>query len=183
MKKPLLIALALTLSACNAPEPSADSTTPVESPAPAADVVHDQGLPVDAMPEVDPATQEPCPYLDGQWLADTNGQRLISQGVDHRFDTPACQFWSYEQAPQATVIVRHMNTEEEAIAVVDWAAPIDSTEPAEEPEGWSGGRRGGPEGAIYAVQKGNVAVVVFSDQEQSFKAELIAKETITNLGL
>ncbi|HZK32581.1 MAG TPA: DUF2020 domain-containing protein, partial [Corynebacterium sp.] len=35
----------------------------------------------------------------------------------------------------------------------------------------------------YAVQSGPVAVVVFSNQEQSFKAEQIALETITNLGL
>ena len=38
-------------------------------------------------------------------------------------------------------------------------------------------------GRVYAVQKGPVAVVVFSNQEQSLKAELIAKEAIKNLNL
>nr|WP_232816745.1 DUF2020 domain-containing protein [Corynebacterium diphtheriae] len=122
------------------------------------------------------------PYLDSQWV-DTNGQRMTGQGVDTRFDTPACVFWSYPEAPQATVMVRHMTSEEEAIRVVDWAAPIDTTEPAEEPEGWSGGRAGHEEGAVYAVQKGPVAVVVWSNQQQSLKAELMAKEAIARLGL
>jgi hypothetical protein len=75
-----------------------------------------------------------------------------------------------------------MPTEQAAINVVDWAAPITTTEPVDE-NGWSGGRSGNPQGAVYAVQKGPVAVVVFSNQEQSLKAELIAKETIKNLNL
>ena len=102
--------------------------------------------------------------------------------VDARFNTPACVFWSFPDEPQATVIVRHMPTEQAAINVVDWAAPITTTEPVDE-NGWSGGRSGNPQGAVYAVQKGPVAVVVFSNQEQSLKAELIAKETIKNLNL
>ena len=42
----------------------------------------------------------------------------------------------------------------------------------------------GSEGrSIYAVQKGSVAVVVFSNQAQSIKVELVAKEVIARLGL
>ncbi|WP_199348101.1 DUF2020 domain-containing protein [Corynebacterium diphtheriae] len=155
-----------------------------QSPADPA-VVHDSALPFDALPMPPQGRDgfEECPYLDSQWVADTNGQRMTGQGVDTRFDTPACVFWSYPEAPQATVMVRHMTSEEEAIRVVDWAAPIDTTEPAEEPEGWSGGRAGHEEGAVYAVQKGPVAVVVWSNQQQSLKAELMAKEAIARLGL
>ncbi|BAV24567.1 hypothetical protein CGBL_0128770 [Corynebacterium glutamicum] len=78
-----------------------------------------------------------------------------------------------------------MATTDDAIAVVDWAAPIDSTEPAEEPAGWSGGRRGGNDtsGALYAVQNGPTAIIVFTNQDQSLKAQLIAEEVIQNLGL
>lgn len=93
--------------------------------------------------------------------------------------------------PQLTVIVRDMPDEDSAAAVTDWAAPIDTTEPAEDPEGWSGGRAGaammpeglptGHNGALYAVSKDNKAVVVFTDQEQSIKAELIAKEVIATV--
>lgn len=142
------------------------------------------------MPEVPGGreAQEACPYLDSQWVADTNGQRMTGQGIDQRFDTPACVFWSYPPEPQLTVIVRHMPSPQEAVAVVDWAAPVADTEPASKPAGWDGGRFGGtgPEGqpkAIYAVAKDTVAVVVFSNQEQSFKAEQVATKVIENLGL
>ncbi len=123
-----------------------------------------------------------CPYLDSQWVANTNGQRMVGQGIDSRFDTPACVFWSFPEEPQATVIVRRMPTIAAATAVVDWAAPIDTTEIVEE-NGWSGGRGNTDAGAVYAVQKDTIAVVVFSNQHQSVKAESIALESIKNLGL
>lgn len=153
-------------------------------------VVTDSGLPHDAVPEVPGGREswEECPYLDTDWVSDTNGQRTLGVGVDPRFDTPACVFWSYPEEPHLTVIVRNMPDVESAIAVVDWAAPVDTTEPAEEPEGWSGGRAGagtvpGRSGSVYAVQKDDRAVVVFSNQDQSLKAELVAEETISRLGL
>ena len=151
------------------------TVTASASAAPTAPVL-DSNLPVDALPVIPAGKSEmvPCPYLDTQWVANTNGQRMIGQGID--------VFWSFPDEPQATVIVRHMPTEQAAINVVDWAAPITTTEPVDE-NGWSGGRSGNPQGAVYAVQKGPVAVVVFSNQEQSLKAELIAKETIKNLNL
>lgn len=167
-------------------EPAATPGEPVEPEV----VIADSGLPHDVLPEVPGGREswEECPYLDTAWVSDTNGQRTLGVGVDHRFDTPACVFWSYPEEPHLTVLVRDMPDEESAIAVVDWAAPIDATEPAEEPEGWSGGRAGAgmvPEhnGALYAVQKDNRAVVVFSNQDQSLKAELVAEEVIGRLGL
>jgi UPF0176 protein len=174
--------------------PSAEEATPAAAgtgdPAQPDVVAADSGLPFDAMPEVPGGREswEECPYLDTGWVSDTNGQRTLGVGVDARFDTPACVFWSYPEEPHLTVIVRDMPDVDAAIAVVDWAAPIDTTEPAEEPAGWSGGRAGAgmvPErqGALYAVQKGDRAVVVFSNQDQSLKAEQVAKETIARLGL
>src|SRR5699024_7959364 len=141
-------------------------------------------LPVDAAPQVPGGrtSWQECPYLDTQWVADTNGQRVTGVGVDERVPTPACVYWSFPEEPQVTVIVREMDTIDEAIAVVDWAAPVDTTELAEEPAGWSGGRRGG-DGALYAVQKDTVAVVVFTNQDQSLKAQLVAETVIGNLGL
>ncbi len=172
------------LTGCSSSGDTGNGTvTTSASAAPTAPVL-DSNLPVDALPVIPAGKSEmvPCPYLDTQWVANTNGQRMIGQGIDARFNTPACVFWSFPDEPQATVIVRHMPTEQAAINVVDWAAPITTTEPVDE-NGWSGGRSGNPQGAVYAVQKGPVAVVVFSNQEQSLKAELIAKETIKNLNL
>lgn len=181
-----LIAVTLTAAGCGSSTTSSSSAASTAATGGANEApLPDSGLPAEALPEVPEGKNgwTECPYLDSNWVADTNGQRMVGQGIDSRFDTPACVFWSYPEDPQATVMVRHMATEQDAIKVVDWAAPIDTTEPAEEPAGWSGGRIGNEKGATYAVQKGNVAVVVFSNQPQSLKAELIAKETISRLAL
>ena len=178
------IALAFSASACGSTE--TDKPTSETSAERTVDPVKGTELPIDAAPEpVGQGGQEVCPYLDGEWLQNTNGQRLTGTGTDERFDPPACVFWSYEDYPQATVMVRHMRTNSDAIAVVDHAAPIDSTLKALEPEGWSGGRRGsdGQSGAVYAVWKDETAVVVTTAQEQSVKAQKIAEETIKNLKL
>lgn len=193
---PLVVAAALT-TACTVdagdsaapPESSAaaPATAPAEEQAPAAQVPESAQLPVDTRPEVPGGrdAQVPCPYLDTEWVANTNGQRMTGLGIDERFDPPACVFWSYPDAPQLEVLVRHMADDDTAIAVVDHFAPIDSTEPADLPGDWMGGRGARPdaEGAVYAVQRGNTAVIVLTNQEQSFKAEQVAEETIRNLGL
>lgn len=183
---PFVLIPCLALAACTTEDEVASETATPTTPEVVIDpMTLDQGLPFDAMPEVPggKANWEECPYLETQFVADTNGQRMMGLGVDYRFDTPACVFWSYAETPQAQVMVRHMATPEAAKEVVDWAAPIDSTSPANSPEGWTGGRNGSAEGAIYAVQKENVAVVVWSDQQQSVKAESLAVAAIENLGL
>ncbi|WP_291313882.1 DUF2020 domain-containing protein [Corynebacterium sp. UBA2622] len=182
-----LAAAALVLAGCaggsDAPSPTPEPPL-ADAPAPAPD----QGLPVDAMPATDRAGFTECPYLDTQWVADTNGQRVTGAGTDTRFDTPACQFWSYPEEPQLTVVVRHMRSPEEARAVVDWATPVAVTDPASQPSGWNGGRAGGGQvpgyaGAIYSVAKGPVAVSVWSNQQESVKTQAVAEETIARLGL
>ncbi|OHO30341.1 hypothetical protein HMPREF2656_12305 [Corynebacterium sp. HMSC034B08] len=177
-----IVLLVLALAGCG--EQSLNDDTPTPEPAPAPD----SGLPVEALPETARDGWQECPYLDTEWVARTNGQRVTGVGTDPRFDTPACQFWSYPEEPQLTVIVRHMDSPEQAMAVVDWATPIDFTQPADQPEGWDGGRHGGGDvpnriGAAYSVAKGNVAVTVFTNQDESVKAEAVATEAITNLGL
>lgn len=181
---PAAVAL-LALAGCTTDHPTGPTVVPVTASEAPLGPVRDQGLPFDAMPEIPTGrnSQVACPYLESQWVADTNGQRVLGSGIDERFDTPGCVFWSYAEEPQLTVMVRHMRSEAEAEGVVNWAAPIDTTEPAEEPAGWTGGRMGSPGRALYAVYKGSTAVVVFSNQDQSLKAELVAKETIKNLGL
>ena len=145
-------------------------------------------LPVNVKPETGDRASSAggvCPYLDGQWLQNTNGQRLTGVTVDNRFDPVGCTFWSYEDVPQAQVLVRKMRTNTEAVKVVDTAAPINTTLKALKPEGWSGGRKGGDNksGAIYAVWKDETAVIVWTAQAQSVKAQEIAEQTIKNLKL
>ena len=181
-------ALSLSAVACGSDDggqTDAASQSTIAPPSALPGEVYDQGLPVDAAPDIEATRgqQTPCPYLDGTWLENANGQRLTAVGVDERFDTPACVFWSFEDTPQVTVMIRHMNDDAAATAVVDWAAPIDTTDPADLPGGWMGGRAGTDSGSVYAVQNGNVAIVVRSTQQQSVKAETIAKEALKNLEL
>lgn len=153
-----------------------DAASPAAAP--------DGGLPVDTAAVV--TDWVACPYLDSQWVADTNGQRMEKLGIDRRFSTPACVFYSYQDAPQATIIVRDVDSEQQAHAAVDWAAPIALTEPvsAADTGGWEGGRGVlGEDMSVYAVAKGTKAVLVWTSQQQTLKAELIAKEAIKNLGL
>ncbi|MCZ9307604.1 DUF2020 domain-containing protein [Corynebacterium sp. c8Ua_181] len=176
MRKSLLPLLALAtfgIAGCDSSEPTpAPSTTPESSEAPKVNVAQTA--------EVNDWSD--CPYIGPGWLEETNGQRLTKQGIDTRFPTPACVFWSYQDDPQATVIVRDMPTVEDARAAVDWAAPIDATEPASF-NGWEGGRGVVNDHAVYAVQKDTHAVLVWSNQQQTVKSEQIAQEAIANLGL
>ncbi|GAA1419521.1 DUF2020 domain-containing protein [Corynebacterium durum] len=176
-----LLVAAVLLAGCTSATPNVPPGTVSATMAEASTATATPTLPADTLPDTQPA--EACPYLDAAWVAQTNGQRVTRVGVDTRFDPPACVFWSYSEDPQLTVLVRHMPSPDEAVAVVDWAAPIATTDPAEEPTGWSGGRFGGDGRAVYAVQKDSTAVVVFSNQEQSLKAELVATEVIGALGL
>ncbi|ANE05091.1 DUF2020 domain-containing protein [Corynebacterium crudilactis] len=182
---PTFLLASIMLTACAAQEPAEVTTLVAANTSTEVPEISTDGLPIDALPAVARTAQTACPYLDTTWVADTNGQRVTGYGTDERFSTPSCVFYSFPEEPQLTVIIREMATVDDAIAVVDWAAPIDSTEPAEEPLGWSGGRRGGntESGALYAVQKDKTAVIVFTNQDQSLKAQLIAEETIQNLGL
>ena len=116
-----LVAAGLALAAC-----SAETETP-EAPSETTAAASDQGLPVETLPETQRTDWTECPYLDTEWVAQTNGQRVTGVGIDSRFDTPACQFWSYPEEPQLTVIVRHMASPQESMAVVDWATPVSYT--------------------------------------------------------
>lgn len=175
-----LVIAASILTAC-AEEPAPEVLTE------ATEATETTAIPADALPQVERGTMEECPYLDAQFVAETNGQRMVDYGVDERFETPACVFWSYPDLPQATVLVREMNSFDQAMDVVDFAAPIDSTSPAEF-GAWQGGRgpvTSGPSqgGSVYAVAKDSTAVVVWSNQEQSVKTETLAHAVIENLGL
>ena len=193
----LLTATCLAVSGCGTSSssdasdaPEASGSAPADNAAAATDEAQPAPapLPFDALPVTDRNDWVGCPYLDTQFVAETNGQKVTGVGLDERFDPPACQFWSYPEEPQLTVIVRRTASPQEAMEVVDWAAPVDFTAPADEPAGWNGGRHGGGEvpgriGAAYAVASGPIAVVVFTNQDESVKAQLIAEHVIATLGL
>ena len=118
--------------------------------------------------------------MGAEWVAQTNGQRVTGVGTDTRFEPPARQLWSTAENPQLAVSVRQVGSAEDARAVADWAAPVDATLPG----GWdAGGEVPGRIGAAYTVSKGPVAVAVFTNQNESVKAEAVGREVITTLAL
>nr|WP_257159914.1 DUF2020 domain-containing protein [Corynebacterium cystitidis] len=197
LNRTLLIACVsfATLTGCSSlndetPPAATPATSTSASQTPPEMARNDAALPADTAiaPAGDRTSWENCPYLDDEWVAQTNGQKVTGVALDPRFEIPACVYWSYPEEPQLTVLVRHMPTEQDAIAVVDHYAPVDVTNPAELPGGWMGGRAGQgvvPEqpGAVFAVSKDDYAVVVTTNQDQSVKAETVAQEVISNLGL
>lgn len=178
-----LLPLSLLLSACSfefdsltSPNPTTSASSPAEEPTVAAVFP-----PTDYMPVAQQDGE--CPYLDTQAAADSNGQKVLRVGLDFTLDPPACIFFTLDNQPQLTVLVRKLGDENLARQVVDWAAPISFTDPAYDPQGWDGGRFGGDGWSVYSVQKDGTAVSVWSNQEQSIKPQIIAETVIANLQL
>jgi len=66
---------------------------------------------------------------------------------------------------------------------VDRVAPVATANPAQLPDGWTGGSQATDGGAVFAVAKGGTAVVVTTNQAQTIKAKRVAEKTIAELGL
>lgn len=161
-----------------APTPTAPTSSPRPSgPAPAP-------TPAAALPAVPTArTAGDCPYLSADDVSAFNGEKVYGVELDPTQNPPACFFARGDGGPQLSVWVYAAPSAALATAAVDRAAPVATTDPADQPAGWTGGSSGGPGGAVYAVAKGAVAVVVTSNQEQSVKARRITEQVISALGL
>jgi hypothetical protein len=171
---PLLIVLAACNSQTAADDPTVitpDNNQSTSAAPPAADVP--------AAPE--PSADGPCPYLDKTFVEDTNGQHVGNVKISAD-QPPACFFYRPDGGVQLTVRV-YTGDAATAKALVDQAAPIDTSNPAQLAGGWAGGAQPTDEGAVYAVAKDKDAVVVTTNQEQTIKAKVVAQEAISKLGL
>ncbi|MGH3756618.1 DUF2020 domain-containing protein [Actinophytocola sp.] len=173
----LLGPLLIVLAACNS-ESAADDPTVITTEGTSAAAAPPAAKPP-APPE--PTADGPCPYLDQTFVEDTNGQR-VGETKTSADDPPACFFYRSDGGVQLTVQV-YRGKAAVAKALVDQVAPVDTANPAELTGGWTGGAQPTDEGAVYAVAKEAVAVVVATNQEQTIKAKLVAQEAITALGL
>ena len=193
------LSITLTLTAC--------TDTPLSETPPSPDANMDGSnssqpaivLPADARAAGDKkAPPQQCPYLDNDWVADTNGQRNINWAIDERFTPPACLWWSYQDNPHVTVLVRTAESEQDAVDMIDSALthpgttmdttispgdPAATVEAVAEPAGWSGYRASKEESSVYAVRRGLTVVTVHSNQGQTIKPQTIALKVIDNLQL
>ena len=130
-----------------------------------------------------PAVDGTCPYLADDVVADINGQHTgTTQIVDVR-PYPMCVFTRSDGAPLASIRIIQAATPQAAVAAVDAHVPIEGSDPASQPPGWTGGSMVTDTGSIYAVSKGNIAIVAESNQQQSIKGRQMVIQAVTNLGL
>jgi UPF0176 protein len=133
-------------------------------------------------PEPSPGEVGPCPYLDTEFVAQSNGQHVSKVRTSADKPHPSCFFYALTGKLQLTVRV-YTGDAAVATALVNQVAPIDSSDPADEPAGWRGGYEATDSGAVYAVAKQGVAVVVTTNQKQSVKARIVAVQAIAGLKL
>jgi UPF0176 protein len=165
----LLVALAACGTSTETPSDQ-QQTKPTATEAPA--------LP----PAPQPAIEGPCPYLNKGFVEETNGQHVSKVMTSSDAPHPACFF--YRPDGEVQLLVR-IFVGEDAVAkgLVDQAAPVATSNPAELDGGWAGGYQKVEGGAVFAVAKGNTAVIVTTNQEQTIKARRTVEQAISTLGL
>ena len=136
-----------------------------------------------------PSTAEPapvdgeCPYLSTDDVADINGQHTGTTQIIDVQPYPVCVFYRSDGGWMASIRIIQADTPQAAVAAVDQHVPIDGSDPASQPPGWTGGSMVTDTGSVYAVSKGPIAVVAESNQQQSIKGRQMVIKAVTNLGL
>jgi hypothetical protein len=177
MKRVLLLGLLLLVGLAACSEEPTDDPTVVGTDPPLTTSHAQAALP----PEPQPTAEGPCPYLDDAFVEETNGQR-VSKVQTSADEPPTCFFYRTDGSVQLSVRV-YTGDAAVAKALVDAAAPVATSNPAELSGGWKGGAEAKDDGAVYAIAKESSAVVVTTNQGQTIKAKQIAQESITALGL
>lgn len=133
-----------------------------------------------AAPE--PALTRDCPYLDAEFVAAANGQRVDRTQISRpaQGPHPSCFFFRPDGGLQLSVRV-YVGEPAVAMGLVDQAAPIAESDPADQPSGWNGGSLVTGAGAVYAVAKDGAAVLVTTNQGQTIKARRVAERVIATL--
>lgn len=176
MRRLLILPLVVPLLAACGPTPRAIPVGTVPSAPP------NQPAAAQAPPAPEPTGKGPCPYLENSFIAEANGQKISKVKTSADQPHPACFFYALSGKLQLTVRV-YVGEPGIAKAIVDQAAPIDTSNPADEPAGWKGGYQPSGDGAVYAVAREGNAVVVTTNQKQSIKARTVAKQAIEKLKL
>jgi hypothetical protein len=176
-----LLTSALLLLTCAA---GCSSSPPEPAPAPSSQqpAATTSAEPDGPPPAPEPVADGPCPYLESAFVAEANGQRATKVRISADKPHPTCFFYRADGNIQLTARI-YVGTATDAKALVDEAAPIATSNPANAPTGWKGGYIGTEKGSAYAVAKEGTAVIVTSNQAQSIKARRVAEKAISTLGL
>ncbi|HET6503208.1 MAG TPA: DUF2020 domain-containing protein [Amycolatopsis sp.] len=176
----VVLALGITAALTTACSPPSQSAPPTTSPSTTPSTT--TTTPVQLPPDPQPTGAGPCPYLATTFVADANGQHVSKVQISADKPDPACFFYALTGKLQLTVRV-YSGDPAVATALVDKAAPVDTSDPATDPAGWQGGYQPTETGAVYAVAKGGAAVIVTTNQKQTVKARTVADQAIAALAL
>ncbi|GGM00096.1 DUF2020 domain-containing protein [Nakamurella endophytica] len=132
-----------------------------------------------------------CPYLDADVVSLITGQHHGPTTVVDTSPQPLCTFTRSDGQPLGSVRFIEAGTPQSAAAAVDQHVPVDESEPAGQPAGWTGGsltsgpKVAGAPGArsVYAVSRGRIAVVVEENESPSVKARSMAVCALFGAGL
>ncbi|MBM9468457.1 DUF2020 domain-containing protein [Nakamurella leprariae] len=178
---------ATTTDASSTAPASTTTTTSTTTPPPLTVTSTAPGTIVTAGPPAatvtPPAVPGTCPYLSDEQAADINGQKTGQTSIIAVSPHPTCVFTRSDGGWLATVQIIAADTEQSAVAAVDQHVPIEQSDPADQPAGWSGGSMVTDTKSVYAVSKGTVAIVAESNQLQSIKGRQMVIATVAALGL
>ncbi|MCK2245127.1 MULTISPECIES: DUF2020 domain-containing protein [unclassified Crossiella] len=181
MRRPLLLVLPAlaVLSACGGAP--ADSTPPTSSGAPVQEPT--SPAPAKPPPVPEPSSDGPCPYLDKEEVRAANGQGVGKVRISEGKPNPACFFYRADNKSVQAMVWIYSGSADVAKLLVDTQVPVAGSSPADLPGGWKGGSKKTDTGAVFAVAKGEYAIVVTTNQDRTIAAKRIATVTAGNLKL
>lgn len=195
---------ASSIPASSAPAPStpAPSTVPTTVPStPAPSTVRTTvtqtkpGVTITVSPPK--ATAEPaavtgeCPYLRADVVSDITGQHHGPTQLVDLSPQPMCVFYRSDGGLMGSVRVIMAASPQAAVAAVNQHVPVSGSQPASQPSGWVGGSMTTPgqmtqdsvARSVYAVSKGNIAIIAQENESPSIKARVMAVCAIYGLDL
>ncbi len=132
-----------------------------------------------------------CPYLSADVVSDITGQHHGPSELVNFQPHPMCVFYRSDGGLMGSVRIIQAANPQQAVAAVNQHVPIADSQPASQPAGWSGGSTTTPgqmtqdstAGSVYAVSRGNIAVVAEENESPSIKARVMAVCAIYGLKL
>ncbi len=132
-----------------------------------------------------------CPYLSADVVSIITGQHHGQTKLVRLQPHPMCVFYRSDGGLMGSVRVVQADNPAAAVAAVNQHVPIAGSQPASQPLGWTGGSmtsagqmtQDSSAGSVYAVSKGNIAVVAEEDESPSIKARVMAICAIYGLAL
>jgi UPF0176 protein len=132
-----------------------------------------------------------CPYLSADVVSDITGQHHGDTELVNFKPQPMCVFYRSDGGLMGSVRIIKAANPEQAVAAVNQHVPIADSQPASQPAGWTGGSmtsagqmtQDSNAKSVYAVSKGNIAVIAEENESPSIKARVMVVCAIYGLKL